>query len=171
METPRNGMRRLIRSLGPIGQESRRFGHALGRGCRGAGQLMIVGTPTYEPWHFTAHVAEEAERRNRPELAPTLMRWSVPEGAPPHLATPVDAIARASRTATVLAVVDGDDPGLLERISDATRRGARVMTIAGGEGELTSLAHEQLVIDAWRGEQVHDACQHIVSATAPDVDR
>jgi hypothetical protein len=128
---------------------------------------MIVGTPTYDPWHFTAHVAEEAQRWNRPELAPTLVRWFVPEGAPPHLATTVDAVGRASRSATVLAVVDGDDDGLLERISDAARRGARVMTIAGAEGELTSLAHEQLVIDPRRGGEVQDACQHIVSASAP----
>ncbi len=157
----------MIRSLGQLGREARSFGWALGAGDAGPGKLLIVGTPTYEPWHFTAHLTDEARRSRRPDLAPTLVRWQIDAGAPAHLSVSVDEVARASRTSTVLAIPDGDDPGLLERISDARKRGARVMTIDRGGSLLDAYSHEYLLVDTGHTEREYDLCQHIVTAVAP----
>jgi len=143
------------------------FGHALGAGNRYSARLLVVGTPTYEPWHFTAHLADEARRRDRGDLAPTLARWQIPDGAPAHLRVSVDEVAHASRDTTVLVIPDGDDPGLLERVFDAHRRGARVMTIERGASGLDSCTHELLAVGAGRSDRDYDACQHVVSSVAP----
>jgi hypothetical protein len=128
---------------------------------------MIVGTPSYEPWHFTAHLADEAARWGRPDLSPTLMRWRIPEGAPGHLAVSVDQIAHASRSATVLVIPDRDDQELIERVSDAHRRGARVMSIERACSGLTAYSHEHLTVDVQRSDHEYDISQHIVTAIAP----
>ena len=160
-------MRRLARSLGDLGREAKVFGRALGSGNRGIGRLMIVGTPTYEPWHFTAHLADEARRRGRTDLSPTLVRWQIDVGAPAHLSVSVDQIALASRETTVLVIPDTDDPGLLERVTDAHRRGARVMTIERAGSKLADCSHELLTVGADRSDRDYDTCQHLVSSVAP----
>ncbi len=167
METPERSIKRLIRSLGDLGREARGFGCALGSGSAGLGKLMIVGTHSYEPWHFTAHLADEAARRSRPDLSPTLLRWQIIAGAPAHLSVSVDEVARASRDCTVLVIPDHDDPGLLERISDARRRGARVMAIERASSRLASYSHEYLMVDEKHTDQEYDLCQHIITAIAP----
>ena len=167
METGHRNARRLIRSLGNLGREAKVFGYALGSGNRYSGTLMIVGTPTYEPWHFTAHLADEARRQDRRDLSPTLVRWQVPLGAPAHLAVSVDEVAHASRDTTVLVIPDGVHPGLLERISDARRRGARVMTIERTDSSLATYSHELLTVGVGRTDQDYDGCQHVVSSVAP----
>jgi len=167
METGHGNTKRLIRSLGFLGREAKAFGHALGSGNRSLGRLIIVGTPTYEPWHFTAHLADAAGRRDRRDLSPTLVRWQVPAGAPAHLGVSVDVVAHASRDTTVLVIPDSDHPGLLERITDARRRGARVMTIERAESSLTMFTHELLTVGGGRSDQDYDACQHVVSSVAP----
>jgi hypothetical protein len=131
------------------------------------GQLMIVGTPSYEPWHFTAHLADEAARWGRPDLAPMLMRWRIPEDAPGHLAVSVDEIAHASRSATVLVIPDSDDEELIERVSDAHRRGARVMSIEREFSGLAEFSHEHLTVDGQRSDYEYDLSQHLVTAIAP----
>jgi len=160
-------MKRLVKALGDLGREARGFGCALGSGSADFGKLMIVGTPTYEPWHFTAHLADEAKHRSRADLSPTLLRWQIAAGAPAHLSVSVDEVARASRDSTVLVIPDHDDPGLLERISDARRRGARVMAIDRTNSCLASYCHEYLMVDEERTDQEYDLCQHIVTAVAP----
>ena len=42
-------------------------------------------TPDDEPWHLTAHLAEESQRFGLPGLSPTLIRWAPPLDAPAHL--------------------------------------------------------------------------------------
>jgi hypothetical protein len=79
----------------------------------------------------------------------------------------VDEVARASRSCTVLAIPDDDDPGLLERISDARKRGARVMTIEREGSLLDSYSHEYLLVGTGHTDREYDLCQHIVTAVAP----
>lgn len=168
MEMGHASVRRLIRSLGDLGREAKVFGHALGSGNRGVGKLMIIGTPTYEPWHFTAHLADEARRHGRRDLSPTLVRWQIDMGAPAHLSVSVDEVAHASPETTVLVIPDGDDPGLLERVTDAHRRGARVMTIERAGSNLAEYSHELLSVGVGRSVRDYDTCQHVVSSVAPD---
>ena len=66
------------------------FARALRRQARTPNGLLIVGTRTAEPWHMTAHLASESEYAGIPELAPTLIRWTPPPGAPAHLAVGLD---------------------------------------------------------------------------------
>lgn len=167
MEARPGGIRRLVKSLGDLGREAKGFGYALGSGGRGPTKLVIVGTPTYEPWHFTAHLADEAKRQGRLDLSPTLLRWQIASEAPAHLSVSVDEIARASRDTTVLVIPDHEDPGLLERVTDAHRRGARVMAIERAGSCLASCSHEYLMVDRGRSDEDYDICQHIVSAVAP----
>jgi hypothetical protein len=77
--------------LGPSGwlEQTRSFAHALrGRQPRAAGGLLLVGTPDEEPWHLAAHLDQESRLAGIPGLAPTLVRWSPPPGAPAHRAQP-----------------------------------------------------------------------------------
>ena len=167
VETSSRSIKRLVRALGGLGRDARGFGRTLGSGSADVGNLMIVGTPTYEPWHFTAHLADEATRRSRPDLSPTLLRWQIPPGAPAHLSVSVDEVTRASRTSTVLVIPDLEDPELLERIADAHRRGARVMAMERTETRLAAYSHEYLMIDGQHSDREYDMCQHIVTAVAP----
>lgn len=167
MDTPHGGIKRLVRSLGDLGREARSFGNVLGNGSRYFTKLMIVGTPSYEPWHFTAHLADEARRQGRSDLSPVLLRWQIAPGAPTHLSVSVDEVARASRDTTVLVIPDHDDPGLLERITDAHKRGARVMAIERAGSSLAPFSHDYLAVEESRSDREYDLCQHIVSAVAP----
>ncbi len=116
--------RRWTRLLARTGVEVRQFAQALGGRREHPGDLLIVGVPGFEPWHFTAHLGEQASRHGRRDLVPTLLRWQIPEGAPAHLAVPVDSLLTVSRHQTVLAIDPfGGDPELLDRIDHAHRRG------------------------------------------------
>lgn len=64
---------------------TRGFARTLHTAGHQAGDLLVVGTPTDEPWHMVAHLADEARLAGIPELAPTLVRHRVPAGAPAHL--------------------------------------------------------------------------------------
>lgn len=154
--------------LGPLAVEARRFACALGDRPSPPEGLLVVGDPDFEPWHFTAHLAEQAARVGRPDLRPTLLRWRVPDGARPHLSVSAeDGLARATRMHTVL-VVDpiGGSTALLERIDDARRHGSRIMTIHRGSAGLLELSHETLDVDPRRPGQVFDVAQHVVTDTA-----
>ncbi len=62
---------------------------------------------------------------------------------------------------------DRPDGGLLERVHDARRAGAAVLSLDGGDPEVRGLAHEALSVDAERDEGVDlDLVQHLVSAAA-----
>ncbi len=146
MEPP--DLQRTLRRLEPGGwlDAARRFAAALRGAGHAPGQLLVVGTAEDEPWHLTAHLAEAARWRSIPALQPTLVRWQVPEGAPPHLSVGLDAVHRAARGTTVLvaAPTPADDPRLLERLDDARRGGAVLLAMHGGTGPLDELAHAAL---------------------------
>ena len=112
-----------------------------------AGGLLVVGTPTDEPWHFTAHLDDEARWSGLSQLRPTLVRWEPPPGAPPHLAVGLDRLEGAGRGETVVVVAPDTAPeGLLERLADARRVGATVVSLDTGDPDLEGLAHERFVV-------------------------
>ncbi|MFJ4960872.1 hypothetical protein EES43_07330 [Streptomyces sp. ADI96-02] len=131
---------------------------------RGGG-LLLVGTRAYEPWHLAAHLSDESAWSGLPELTPTLVRHRVEPGDPAHLAVGLGRIAAAGRGETLLLVApERPDGGLLERVHDARRAGARVLALDGGDPDVGSLAHEVLAVS---GEDVDlDVVQHLVSAAA-----
>ncbi len=123
------------------------FGRALRVSTRSAGGLLVVGTPTSEPWHLTAHLDEESRLAGIPELMPTLVRWAPPPGAPPHLAVGLSRLEAAQRGETLFVVSEETAPvPLLERVNDARRVGATILALDSGDPELDALAHESLVV-------------------------
>lgn len=148
------------------------LGRALGTAPHGVGGLLVVGTEAHEPWHFTAHLADESRWNSRPDLEPTLVRWAVPLGAPPHLAFGMERLEAARRSETIFVVAATTaSEGLLERVADARRVGALVLSVHGGDPELQQLAHEAVgVPDAGVGAYL-DVVQHVVSQNAPGASR
>jgi hypothetical protein len=139
---------------------------ALASGRHTAGGLLLVGTPDDEPWHFGAHLDDEARWAGVPELAPTWVRWNPPPDAPPHLAVGLDRLAGAGRGETLLvATPTGAIDALLERVSDARRHGALILAVEGAPTELQSLAHEALAVS---GDTAvgYDLTTHLVSVAA-----
>lgn len=151
-------------------RSARRFAGSL-RASAGPhkGGLLLVGTESYEPWHLAAHLDDEAAWSGLPELSPTLVRHRVPPSAPAHLSAGLGRIEAAGRRETVL-VVTPEQPGagLLERVQDARRAGATVLSLddraAGDLRELHGIAHDVLTADA--AEVDLDTVQHLVSAAA-----
>ncbi|HEU5420864.1 MAG TPA: hypothetical protein VFV41_24470 [Streptosporangiaceae bacterium] len=146
---------------------TRSFARALRDFSRTPEGLLVVGTPADEPWHMTAHLADEARLAEIPELAPTLVRWAPPAGAPPHLRVGIDRLAAAGRHETLLVVSPGSAPGeLLERVADVRRAGARILALDRGDPELGAMAHEALAVPDGTAPLSFDAAQHLVSAAA-----
>ncbi|MCX4822671.1 hypothetical protein OG883_22780 [Streptomyces sp. NBC_01142] len=130
------------------------------------GGLLLVGTEEYEPWHLAAHLVDEAAWSGQPELTPTLVRHRVRPGDPVQLAVGLGRIAAARRGETLLVVApERPDAGLLERVHDARRAGATVLSLDGGDPEVHGLAHEALTV-AGAAEVDIDTVQHLVSAAA-----
>lgn len=142
------------------------------RSTRSPGGLLLVGTPAEEPWHLTAHLDEESRYSGILELAPTLIRWSPPDGAPAHLRVGMDRLEAAQRGETVFVVTPEAAPvPLLERINDARKIGATVLALDQGDPELEGLAHESLIVPQQTDGYVSfSAVQHLVSAAAGDRD-
>lgn len=129
------------------------------------GGLLLVGTAQYEPWHLAAHLVDEAAWSGRPELAPTLVRHRVRTGDPAHLAVGLGRLEAAGRGSTLLMVAPRrPDAPLLERVHDARRAGATVLSLDGGDAELHGLAHETLTVAEGAAEVDLDTVQHLVSA-------
>ncbi|MYU21409.1 hypothetical protein [Streptomyces sp. SID8352] len=146
---------------------TRRFAGALrGSVVSHGGGLLLVGTAAHEPWHLAAHLVDEAAWSGTPELAPTLVRHAARPSDPAHLAVGLGRLAAARRGETVLVVAPGA-PGapLLERVHDARRAGATVLSLGAGERELVALAHEALTVPDG-AELDLDTVQHLVSAAA-----
>jgi hypothetical protein len=153
--------------LAPTGwlEQTAAFARALRR-SRTPGGLLVVGTPAEEPWHLTAHLAEESRLAGLPGLAPTLVRWAPPPGAPPHLRTGMQRLEQAARGETVLVVSAGPAPApLLERVEDARKR-ATVLALDQDDPELDQLAHEVLAVPPGTAPVSFDAAQHLVSSAA-----
>ncbi|MFJ9343831.1 hypothetical protein ACIRP0_31815 [Streptomyces sp. NPDC101733] len=148
--------------------EARRFAGALRRAVVPAGgNLLLVGTEQYEPWHMAAHLVDEAAWSGLPELAPTLVRHRVRPGEPPHLSVGLGRLEAARRGHTVLVVApERPGGGLLERVHDARRAGATVLSLDGGDPDLGTLAHEGLSVPDDTAGLDLDTVQHLVSAAA-----
>jgi len=170
------------------------LGRALRTSTRSPGGLLLVGTPDYEPWHLTAHLDTESRLAGLPELMPTLVRWSPPPDAPPHLSVGLARLEAARRGETLFVVSSQTAPvPLLERVDDARRVGATILALRSGpDAELDALAHESLAVPASSAPPVpsgapvppfdeaslagrmglltFDAAQHLVSAAAGDLD-
>ncbi|MFE3737113.1 hypothetical protein ACFXP3_30315 [Streptomyces sp. NPDC059096] len=131
------------------------------------GGLLLVGTEAYEPWHLAAHLVDEAAWSGQPELNPTLVRHRVRPGDPAHLAVGLGRLEAAGRGETLLLVApERPDGGLLERVHDARRAGATVLSLDGGDAEVRGLAHDALTVavaDAAQGVDL-DTVQHLVAA-------
>ena len=145
-------------------EQARLLGRALRTTPRSPGGLLVVGTPAFEPWHMTAHLDDESRLSGVAELAPTLVRWAPPPGAPPHLAVGLARLEAARRGETLFVVAQDTAPApLLERVSDARKTGATILALDGDDQELDGLAHEALAVPE---SLSFDAGQHLVSACA-----
>lgn len=147
---------------------ARRFAGTLRRSVVPAGgNLLLVGTEQYEPWHMAAHLVDEAAWSGLPELAPTLVRHQVLPGDAPHLSVGLGRLEAARRGHTLLVVApEQPGDGLLERVHDARRAGATVLSLDGGDPDLGTLAHEVLSVPDGAAELDLDTVQHLVSAAA-----
>ncbi len=142
------------------------FARALRGSARTPGGLLLVGTPDDEPWHFAAHLDDESRFAGLPELAPTLVRWNPPPGAPAHLSVSLARLGDAGRGDSLVVVSPQAAPDrLLERVSDARRSGATILALDRGDGRLAEVAHEALAV-APSEPLSFDAAQHLVSAAA-----
>ncbi|MET4926141.1 hypothetical protein P3L51_27960 [Streptomyces sp. PSRA5] len=139
------------------------------------GGLLLVGTRAYEPWHLAAHLVDEAAWSGRPELAPLLVRHRVRPGDPAHLAVGLGRLEGAGRGETLLLVApERPDGGLLERVHDARRAGATVLSLGSGDPEVVGLAHDALTVEPPVPQTTADGAsgidldmvQHLVSAAA-----
>jgi hypothetical protein len=160
--------------LAPTGwlERTSSFARALRRSARTPNGLLIVGTADDEPWHMTAHLADESSYAGKPELAPTLVRWAPEPDAPAHLSVGIDRLRAATRAETLL-VVSGQAASaeLLERVHDVRRAGATVFALDQDDPELDELAHESLPVSAATAPVSFDAAQHLVSSSIAAVSR
>lgn len=142
-------MLREVLGATPWMDGARDLARALRRPTARPGGLLLVGTEQHEPWHLTAHLGDEARFSDLPELTPTLVRWSAPPGAPPHLAVTLQRLEQAQRGETLFVVApDAAGEQLLTRASDARRRGATLLSLDGGDTDLGDLVHERMVVSA-----------------------
>jgi hypothetical protein len=140
----------LLRELlGPTQgvERSRSFARAVRGSVRTPGGLLLVGTPAEEPWHLAAHLDDEARLSGVPEITPTLVRWRPPIEAPAHLSIGFERLETTRRGETVFVVApDAPPEALLERVADARKVGATVVSLDAGDDDLRGLAHEQLIV-------------------------
>jgi hypothetical protein len=152
-----------------LDRDTRSFARTLGAQRKGSSELFVIGTPVFEPWHFVAHLSEEATRMGRPDLRPHLLRWSVPLNAPRHLSRSVDEMLHVPSGHTVLVIdpADDGDPELLNRVEDAKRRGSRIFSMHRDDADLMELSHESLSVAAARPHHDFDITQHVVTDLTP----
>lgn len=146
------------------------FARRLRGSTRDPGGLLLLGDPRTEPWHLAAHLDDESRYAGLPALAPTLVRWSPPPGAPAHLSIGLDRLEAARRGETLLVVTPETAPvPLLERVDDARRTGATILALDRGDRELRGLAHDQLSVPGAQPLLSFDGAQHLVSTAAGQV--
>jgi len=155
--------------LAPTGwlDQTRSFARALRESARTREGLLIIGTPEEEPWHMTAHLADESRLAGIPELAPTLVRWAPPPRAPAHLSVGIERLESARRDETLLVVGAHAAPdSLLQRLEDARKIGTTIFALDQGDPALDGIAHETLAVLPGAAPVSFDAAQHLVSAAA-----
>ena len=153
-------------------ERAQSFAGALRGSARTPGGLLVVGTPADEPWHLTAHLDQESRLADLPGLAPTLVRWAPPPGAPPHLSVGLSRLESARRGETLFVVSQDAAPvPLLERVHDARRLGATILALDADDPELEEMAHEALTISPVLAPFSFDAAQHLVSMAAGEQQR
>ena len=158
-------LRALLASSGWL-ERTAEFARALRRSSRTPGGLLVVGTPDAEPWHLTAHLDEESRMSGAPELAPTLLRWSPPPDAPPHLRMDLTRLDDVRHGETLFVVGSQAAPeALLERVH-SVRKVATILAMDQGDPELELLAHEVLTVRPGTAPVSFDAAQHLVSSAA-----
>jgi hypothetical protein len=161
-------LRALLAPTGWLDRTSS-FARALRRSARTPNGLLVVGPAADEPWHMTAHLADESRLAEIPELAPTLIRWQPGPGAPAHLSVGLDRLRSASRSETLLVVSGQLAPAeLLERVNDVRQAGATVFALDRDDPELDGLAHESLPVRPGTAPMSFDAAQHLVSSAVAD---
>ena len=171
MEVRDRSIRQWLRQLGQLGSEAHRFAQILGS-RQGSVRLFVLGSQDFEPWHFTAHIAEEADRTGRADLSPTLLRWAVPRGAPTHLSISTDHVSFLERNQTLLVVSPyGESDELKTRVDHARKRGARVLSVQQEGSQLSDLSHDILAVESWRNAHEIEVSQHLVTSLAPAEDR
>ncbi|MFG2013923.1 hypothetical protein [Actinomadura geliboluensis] len=159
-------LREVLSATGWL-ERTEEFGRALRVTSRTPGGLLLVGTPAGDPWHLAAHLDDESRLGGVPGLAPTLVRWTPPADAPPHLRVGLERLEAARRGETLFVVAEEEAPvPLLERVDDARRTGATVLALEGGDRELRGLAHEALTVPPDEALMSFDGAQHLVSAAA-----
>ncbi|TYB43607.1 hypothetical protein [Actinomadura chibensis] len=159
-------LREVLSATGWL-ERTREFGRALRVTSRTPGGLLLVGTPGDDPWHLAAHLDDESRLASVPGLAPTLVRWTPPADAPPHLRVGLERLEAARRGETLFVVAEEEAPvPLLERVDDARRVGATVLALEGGDKDLRGLAHEALTVPPDEALISFDGAQHLVSAAA-----
>ena len=166
---------RILRELLETGRgrawldEADDFAAALRVAPRQVGGLLLVGPGEVEPWHLTAHLSEDARMLGLDQLIPTLVRGAPEESAPAQLSVGLDRISSAGRNDAVLVVAQNDPESLvLERVADAKRRGARVLTLGQTAPLAADLAHDALAVPESADVPTFDGAQHLVSAATID---
>jgi hypothetical protein len=160
-------LREVLSATGWL-ERTQQFARALRTSTRDPGGLLLLGTPEGEPWHLAAHLDDESRFNDIPQLMPTLVRWEPPPDAPAHLRIGLDRLAETRRGETLFVVAEDEAAPvpLLERVDDARRTGAVILTLDGGDRELAGLAHESLTVPHRDALISFDGAQHLVSAAA-----
>lgn len=149
VDSARVALLRQVLSSTPWVDRTREFARVMRTSTRTDHGLLLVGTPEEEPWHLAAHLDDESRFAGLPQLAPVLVRHSIPEGAPAHLSIGLDRVEAATRGETLFIVAPAVAPEqLLERADDARRRGTTILSMHTGDRDLDSIAHESLVVPA-----------------------
>jgi len=149
-------------------EETDEFASALRHSTRAPRGLLIAGPADDEPWHLTAHLDDEARHAGNQLMRPTLLRWNVRPGDPAHLAIGMDRLVETRRGESVLVVAETaaapDLAPLLERVTDARRRGAAVFALQDRQSELADVASETITLDDFpTGLLTFDNSQHLLS--------
>ena len=139
-------LRELLSATGWT-ERTRWFAKALRTSTANSEPLLLVGTPTEEPWHFAAHLTDEAQFADLPGLKPTLIRHQPPTDGPAHLSIGLERLTDGRRGETVFVVApDAPAEALLDRIERARKSGLTILSMDSGDRDLAGLSHEQLIV-------------------------
>lgn len=147
--------------------DARNLGRVVRASSERTSDLLVLGTPSDEPWHLVAHLADATRLASGLTAAPTLLRWRVPSAAPAHLSIGIERLAEVRRSTLLVVAPEAAPADLLEMISDARHRGATILTLAA-DGSLADLAHETVALPPADFGQF-DLAGHVVGAAAANL--